>query len=66
MEAQRTGKVTRKKINTKNILFIVSGAFSGLEEIIQKGLICKALALTKRERVSLPLRIFLKISKLRI
>jgi endopeptidase Clp ATP-binding regulatory subunit ClpX len=36
MEAQRTGKVTRKKINTKNILFIVSGAFTGLEEIISR------------------------------
>jgi len=36
MEAQRTGKVSRRKINTKNILFIVSGAFSGLEEIINK------------------------------
>jgi len=36
MEAQRTGKVTRKKINTKNILFIVSGAFSGLPDIINK------------------------------
>src|SRR5208337_793454 len=36
MEAQRTGKVTRQKINTRNILFIVSGAFSGLEDIINK------------------------------
>ena len=27
MEAQRTGKVSRQKINTRNILFIVSGAF---------------------------------------
>ncbi len=38
MEAQRTGKVTRKKISTKNILFIVSGAFSGLPDIINKRL----------------------------
>ncbi len=38
MEAQRTGKVTRKKINTKNILFIVSGAFSTLPDIINKRL----------------------------
>ena len=36
MEAQRTGKVSRQKINTRNILFIVSGAFSGLEDIINK------------------------------
>jgi endopeptidase Clp ATP-binding regulatory subunit ClpX len=38
MEAQRTGKVQRKKVNTRNILFVVSGAFSGLEEIIAKRL----------------------------
>src|SRR4030042_2673720 len=36
MEAQRTGKVSRQKINTRNILFIVSGAFGGLEDIINK------------------------------
>jgi endopeptidase Clp ATP-binding regulatory subunit ClpX len=36
MEAQRTGKVARKRINTKNILFVMSGAFSGLDDIIQK------------------------------
>jgi len=38
MEAQRTGKVTRQKINTRNILFIVSGAFSGLDDIINRRL----------------------------
>lgn len=38
IEAQRTGKVTRRKINTRNILFIVSGAFSGLDRIIKKRL----------------------------
>jgi len=38
MEAQKTGKVSRKKINTRNILFIVSGAFNGLNEIINKRL----------------------------
>ena len=38
MEAQRTGKVKRKKINTKNILFVMSGAFSGLPDIIRKRL----------------------------
>jgi ATP-dependent Clp protease ATP-binding subunit ClpX len=36
MEAQRTGKAPRKKVNTRNILFIVSGAFSGLEDIVRK------------------------------
>jgi hypothetical protein len=38
MEFQKTGKRERKRINTKNILFIMSGAFNGLEEIIQKRL----------------------------
>ena len=38
MEAQRTGKVTRKKVNTKNILFVMSGAFSGLPDIIRRRL----------------------------
>ncbi|MFH1008626.1 MAG: AAA family ATPase [Candidatus Latescibacterota bacterium] len=38
MQFQRTGKVEKKKVNTRNILFIVSGAFSGLEDRIQKRL----------------------------
>ncbi len=47
MEAQRTGKVIRKKINTKNILFIVSGAFGGLPEIIKKRLNMQAIGFDK-------------------
>jgi ATP-dependent Clp protease ATP-binding subunit ClpX len=43
MEAQRTGHVKRKKINTKNILFIVSGAFSGLDDIIKKRMNMQAI-----------------------
>ncbi len=38
MEFQRTGKRERQKINTRHILFIVSGAFGGLDEIIKKRL----------------------------
>ena len=34
IQIQKTGKVERQKINTRDILFVVSGAFSGLEEII--------------------------------
>jgi endopeptidase Clp ATP-binding regulatory subunit ClpX len=37
-EFQKTGTRERKTINTKNILFIVSGAFSQMEEIIAKRL----------------------------
>lgn len=47
MEAQRTGKVTRQKISTRNILFIVSGAFGGLEEIINKRLNRQAIGFEK-------------------
>jgi endopeptidase Clp ATP-binding regulatory subunit ClpX len=35
MEFQRKGKVERETINTRHILFIVSGAFDRLEEIIR-------------------------------
>ncbi len=35
---RKTGKRMKKTINTKNILFIVSGAFNGLSEIIKKRL----------------------------
>ena len=35
---RKSGKVEKKVVNTKNILFIMSGAFNGLAEIIQKRL----------------------------
>jgi endopeptidase Clp ATP-binding regulatory subunit ClpX len=38
IQTQRTGKMERKKVNTRNILFVVSGAFDGLTELIQKRL----------------------------
>jgi len=38
MQFQRTGKMERKKINTRNILFIVSGAFGGLEDLVKRRL----------------------------
>ncbi len=34
MEFQSKGKVSKKVINTRHILFIVSGAFTGIDEII--------------------------------
>lgn len=45
MDLQRTGKVTKKVINTKHILFILSGAFSGLEDIIKKRLKVRTIGL---------------------
>jgi ATP-dependent Clp protease ATP-binding subunit ClpX len=38
IETQRTGKAERKKINTANMLFVVSGAFSGLVDIVRRRL----------------------------
>jgi len=38
VETQRTGKAKRKKVNTKNILFILSGAFAHLSQIIARRL----------------------------
>lgn len=52
MEMQRGGKPKRESINTRNILFIVSGAFSGLKERVARRLKQSALgfgaALTRR------------------
>ena len=38
IQIQRTGKAERKKINTRNILFVVSGAFGELQDIIARRL----------------------------
>jgi endopeptidase Clp ATP-binding regulatory subunit ClpX len=38
IETQRKGKATRKKVSTRNMLFIMSGAFAGLPEIIRRRL----------------------------
>jgi endopeptidase Clp ATP-binding regulatory subunit ClpX len=47
MEAQRTGKVRRQKINTRNILFIVSGAFGGLDDIIRRRMNMQSIGFEK-------------------
>ncbi len=60
MEAQKTGKVTRQKINTKNILFIVSGAFGGLNDIIGKRLNKQAIGFDKSKSASSELSDILK------
>jgi ATP-dependent protease Clp ATPase subunit len=38
MQYQQSGKMERKKINTRNILFIVSGAFNGFEDLVKRRL----------------------------
>jgi ATP-dependent protease Clp ATPase subunit len=35
---RRTGKREKKTVNTRNILFILSGAFTGLDEIVKRRL----------------------------
>ncbi len=55
MEAQKTGKVTRKKINTRNILFIVSGAFNTLEEMIRKRLNMQSIGFDKNHTSNDPI-----------
>lgn len=49
-----------KTINTKNILFILSGAFNGLEEIIKKRLNVNTIGLSKKslQRVDKSLDVF--------
>ena len=46
IQMQQTGKVERKRVNTRNILFIVSGAFAGLEDIIRRRLNRRVLGFT--------------------
>lgn len=43
MEMQQKGRVEKKIISTKHILFIVSGAFTGLEDIIARRLNKKSI-----------------------
>jgi ATP-dependent Clp protease ATP-binding subunit ClpX len=50
MEFQSKGKVTRSVINTRHILFIVSGAFNGLSDIIRRRLGAKAIGFSAKGR----------------
>jgi len=45
MEFQQKGKVEKKLINTKFILFIVSGAFTGLNDIIKRRINAQSLGI---------------------
>jgi len=46
MEFQSKGKINQQAINTRHILFIVSGAFTGLVEIIRKRIGAKHIGFT--------------------
>ncbi len=43
MNFQKTGKMEHKRVNTKNILCIVSGAFNGLNDLVRKRLKTKGI-----------------------
>ncbi|HLV00535.1 MAG TPA: AAA family ATPase, partial [Acidobacteriota bacterium] len=47
MEFQTKGKIEKKTINTRHILFIVSGAFNGLTEIIKRRIGSKQIGFTE-------------------
>ncbi|HEO66299.1 MAG TPA: AAA family ATPase, partial [Spirochaetes bacterium] len=50
MQAQKTGHVERKRISTKNILFVMSGAFQGMTDIIRKRLNAQTLGFSFDEK----------------
>ena len=53
MEMQQKGKVEKHPVNTKHILFIVSGAFSGIEQISKKRLSHSQIGFTSPEQSGL-------------
>ena len=54
LQFQKTGKVERKRINTRNILFIVSGAFANLDEIIKKRMTRHGMGFIQEKREERP------------
>jgi hypothetical protein len=53
MEMQRGGKAPPRTISTRHILFIVSGAFTGMEEIIRKRLNTNVIGFTSGTKEAL-------------
>jgi len=52
MEMQQKGKIEKHSLNTRHILFIVSGAFSGLSEIVAKRLHRKRIGFSSDKKHS--------------
>jgi ATP-dependent Clp protease ATP-binding subunit ClpX len=63
MEFQSKGKVTRSVINTRHILFIVSGAFNGLVPIIRKRVGAQSIGFRGRTSASSQDEDFLSLVK---
>ena len=53
LQFQKTGKVEKKRINTRNILFIVSGAFAKLEDIIRKRMSIQEMGFEKTQKMAM-------------
>lgn len=53
MDMQKNGKISKKIVNTRYILFIVSGAFSGLEEIITKRMATNTIGFNTDDKVEI-------------
>jgi ATP-dependent Clp protease ATP-binding subunit ClpX len=51
METQRKGKAVRKKVSTKNMLFIMSGAFAGLPDMIRRRLSKGTMGFSRAEDI---------------
>jgi ATP-dependent Clp protease ATP-binding subunit ClpX len=51
---RKTGKREKRSINTKNILFIMSGAFSGLDDIIKKRTTSQGIGFGVSQKTALP------------
>ncbi len=45
---QKTGKRTKRRVNTANILFILSGAFSGLSDVVRRRLTKQSIGFGSR------------------
>ncbi len=63
MEFQSKGKVSHSTINTKHILFIVSGAFNGLTDIIRKRVGAKSIGFVSGGRAAKELEDYLPLAK---
>ncbi|PYV09349.1 MAG: ATP-dependent protease [Acidobacteria bacterium] len=63
MEFQSKGKVTRSVINTRHILFIVSGAFNGLSDVIRRRMGARSIGFVGGASSVQPDQYFLQFAK---
>jgi ATP-dependent Clp protease ATP-binding subunit ClpX len=63
MEFQSKGKISRSVINTRHILFIVSGAFNGLTNVIRRRMGARSIGFRGGRASYAPDRYFLSVAK---